>query len=235
MKPIIGITTAVRDDKFSIRPNYVRWINKCGGIPVMIPVDSSFNPKDYDYLDGLLLAGGSDIDPSFYGEEPERGLGVVVRVRDEGELALLDRMQDKPVFGICRGMQLMNVYAGGTLHQDMYLSSGSLAHLAHRPDSANAEDYLIHSVVVREDSYLEKVLGSTNLRVPSTHHQSVHKLGKGLEICAYATDNVVEAIHGKDPDHFWLGVQWHPEKNPLSNLESTKLFTSFIHACNNSN
>jgi putative glutamine amidotransferase len=231
MKPLIGITSGTKDERYSITVSYAKWVNKCGGVPIVIPIDTDFNPVDYDYLDGLILSGGSDIDPSHYGQEPERDLGIVNTVRDELEFALLSALKHKPVLGICRGMQLMNVAAGGTLFQDLHTSEGSTAYLAHKLKSLNEEEPLMHSLNIVAGSYLETLLDVSELRVMSTHHQAIKDVGKGLVVSATSKDGVIEVINGEDANHFWLGLQWHPEKRNFTDKDSVKIFTTFIDCC----
>lgn len=231
MKPLIGITTGVKNDQYTVFTHYARWIMRCGGVPVIIPVETEFDPALYDYLDGLILSGGPDIDPSYYGQEPERTLGIVNPARDEFEFALLPLFASKPVLGICRGMQLINVHAGGSLFQDIYTSQGSNAYLAHKLHSQNEEEPLMHSLVYEENSYFGKLVGTPNLRVMSTHHQAINEVAEGLEVSAISKDGVIEVIYGTDPNRFVLGLQWHPEKRNFTDKDSFRIFTAFIEAC----
>lgn len=166
----------------------------------------------HDYaatLDGLLLQGGADIDPSLYGEEPSPAVGAPDRVRDRFELDLLRAFAEfgKPVLGICRGMQLINVAFGGTLHQDLNVGGATQAihYIRERYDEH------AHDLEFKPGGWLQSLYqGLINPRVNSIHHQGVNKLGNGLCIEAWSGDGVIECIRHESSD-FIVGVQWHPE------------------------
>lgn len=160
-------------------------------------------------LDGLILQGGADIDPRAYGEEPTATVGPIDVVRDRFELDLLRGFiaAGKPVFGICRGMQLINVACGGSLHQDLCSDGATSFHHVH----ADAYDLHEHAVRIGAGTRLSALYdGALGGRVNSIHHQGVERLGNGLVAEAWADDGVVEAIRGEG-EAFLLGVQWHPE------------------------
>jgi len=193
-------------------------VMRLGAVAVMIPTierDGSIGQWEVatdDYiatLDGLILQGGADIDPRVYGEEPGPLLGPIDSVRDRFELELLRGFAaaNKPVLGVCRGMQLINVAFGGTLHQDLD-AAGVAAH-AHR--MSDLYDEHAHDIEFVPGGWLQSIYAEARRgRVNSIHHQGVNRLGTGLVIDAYSTDGVVECIrHESFP--FLLGVQWHPE------------------------
>lgn len=160
-------------------------------------------------LDGLLLQGGADIDPRAYGEEPSATVGPIDVVRDRFELDLLRAFvaAGKPVFGICRGMQLINVAFGGSLHQDLCSDGVTAFHHVH----ADAYDLHEHPLRIGAGTWLSALYdGATVGRVNSIHHQGVERLGQGLVAEAWSDDGVVEAVRGSG-ENFVLGVQWHPE------------------------
>jgi putative glutamine amidotransferase len=160
-------------------------------------------------LDGLILQGGADIDPRAYGEVPSNTVGTIDVTRDRFELDLLRAFvaAGKPVFGICRGMQLINVACGGNLHQDLCVDGATKQWHAH----ADAYDRHVHPIGIITDSWLSKrYANAATAMVNSIHHQGVERLGDGLTIQARADDGVVEAIKGSG-ENFLLGVQWHPE------------------------
>lgn len=193
-------------------------VMRLGGVAVMIPtVEHSSDISRWevatdDYiaeLDGLILQGGADIDPTVYGEQPTDVVGPTDAVRDRFELELLQGFAaaGKPVLGVCRGLQLINVAYGGTLYQD--LEAAGASKFRHRmPD---LYDEHAHEVIFAEGGWLQAIYGGAKqARVTSIHHQGVHALGSGLMVDAVATDGVVEAV--RHADHaFLVGVQWHPE------------------------
>ncbi len=191
---------------------------RAGAVTVMIPtVDRNdrlgvWEVRTSDYaslLDGLLLQGGADIDPSLYGEEPTELLGPTDPIRDRFELELLRAFAaaGKPVLGVCRGMQLINVAYGGTLHQD--LQHANIVENVHR--KLELYDELSHEIQLTPGGWLNSLYeGSTATRVNSIHHQGIKRLGDGLVVEATADDGVIEAVrHAELP--FMVGVQWHPE------------------------
>jgi putative glutamine amidotransferase len=192
-------------------------VMRLGAVAVMIPTvehssDISWEVATEDYiaeLDGLILQGGADIDPTVYGQRPSDVVGPTDAVRDRFELELLRGFAaaGKPVLGVCRGMQLINVAYGGTLYQD--LDSAGAAKFRHRvPD---LYDEHAHEVTFAEGGWLQTVYGGAKqARVTSIHHQGVHALGSGLIVDATSIDGVVEAIRHLDQT-FMVGVQWHPE------------------------
>ena len=178
--------------------NYVDAMHELGCEVRVIskPVD----PEDYD---GLLLPGGTDVDPIRYGEEVDGSLGIDEDL-DALQFEMLDRFVrvKKPVFGICRGEQLINIYFGGSLYQDLPTAEH------HRYIHEKSEEN-VHDSTVEEDSFLGKLYG-TSLRSNSSHHQGVKKAGEGLHICSHADDGVVEAFYHETLPVY--GVQWHPER-----------------------
>jgi putative glutamine amidotransferase len=180
--------------------------------------------------DGLVLTGGADIAPARYGEAPAPALGSVSLERDELEWRALDRAleRDLPVFGICRGLQILNVYFGGTLYQDLPSELGAtIGHEQAEPWSGRA-----HDVDVVADSLLHRVVRSDVIRINSFHHQGVKRLAAGLRAAAHAQDGLVEAV--ESPQHAWiLGVQWHAERRAADVPETDhdrRLFAAFAGA-----
>jgi putative glutamine amidotransferase len=200
-----------------LEQSVAHWVMSLGHMVVMVPTverksiirRSQIDVADYaNALDGLILQGGADIHPSIYGEEPTPMLGPVDAVRDTFELELLRAFiaAGKPIFGICRGMQLINVALGGTLYQDLR-EQGAATH-AH---TTEAYDRYVHDVALASDSWLAALYRDTpSLRVNSIHHQGIKRLGEGLSVEATSDDGVVEAVRGTG-ESFILGVQWHPE------------------------
>jgi gamma-glutamyl-gamma-aminobutyrate hydrolase PuuD len=211
--PVIGITAYVEQTRFTVwdmpatlLPHaYVTQVVAAGGQPVVLPPagdPSSVLPR----LDGLIVAGGGDLDPSAYGAVPHPRTGYVRDFRDTAELALVRAAlaRDLPFLGICRGAQVLNVALGGTLHQHV---PDVVGHDRHCPTPGQ---YHRFPVTVAPPSRLAKVLGAETVTVAHYHHQAVDRLGTGLAPCAWSDDGLVEAVEVSDHP-FALGVQWHPE------------------------
>jgi putative glutamine amidotransferase len=218
-RPRIGITSRKvpffhRDrpyPRYGVAVNYIHAVEIAGGLPLMSPVsrDPSLLEDYFATLDGLLLPGGMDVDPVHYGEEPHKLLEEVDPVRDETELYLTKRAlkEDMPILGICRGAQLMNVAAGGSLFQ--YIGSQSPNEvIRHFQDFA--QEWPSHSVEVKPDTLLFRIIPERKLRVNSYHHQAVRRVAPDFRVAATAPDGIVEAIESTIHS-FALGVQWHPE------------------------
>jgi len=225
---VIGLTCDSDPDgrRVFLNSAYVAAIYQAGGIPLLLPSGSKEMAEEYlKIIDGLLLTGGGDVDPRLYGEEPKEGLGRVVRERDEFELYITRRalFLGKPILAICRGMQLLNVAAGGTLYQDIVRELGSSLHNPGGPRHA-----LHHRVEIQPGTLLGRWLGG-QVGVNSMHHQAVRSLGQGLRVSATSEDGVIEAIEGTG-EVFVVGVQWHPEELTNFYPEQHKLFKNFVAA-----
>jgi putative glutamine amidotransferase len=228
--PVIGVT-ASRDDRgtLSISREYLEAVLMAGGLPLIVPYldDVEGIRQVVERIDGLLLTGGGDIDPTWFGEEPVPGLGWIDLERDQLEIALIRQMMDgnKPILAICRGCQILNVAAGGDMFQDLYQQrEGLLQHMQNAPRS-----HLSHSVEVAEGSLLRRIAGNSTMKVNSFHHQAVRKVAPGFIACATAKDGVIEGVESvRHP--FVLGVQWHPEHLVKSDAVSRRLFESFVQA-----
>ena len=173
--------------------------------------------------DGLLLPGGGDIDPKFYGQERIPACGEPNLLRDAAEPKLLRAFlaSDKPVLGICRGIQVINVVLGGTLYQDIK----PFEHVPHNDHWAK-----VHTVTVRRGTLLSCLLGQDTVLVNSQHHQAADRIAPELEIAALSEDGIVEALEKPDA-HFCLGVQWHPEWLSDADPAQQGLFGAFVEAC----
>lgn len=188
---------------------------KLGAIPLIIAFPDDVSKVDQlaqDYvqlIDGLMLPGGPDVDPTFYGEEPHPKIGMTLYQKDRFEIALIKAAlaADKPIFGICRGIQIMNVAMAGTLYQDL---ESQYPELKIQHPQATLGQFATHHVELTADSKLAKLYGQSTIKVNSRHHQAVKAVGKGLKVTAVAPDGVVEGMESTDTDLF-LGVQWHPE------------------------
>ena len=204
------ICSARSPEIVSLGMGYVNAIRKAGGVPLLIA--RSADPRDVgaalDHVDALLLAGGADIEPARYGEESTPQMGKTSPERDAFEWLLLSEAAKRriPVFGICRGCQVLNVYYGGTLHQDIphdYPDSK----VVHRRNEGGKTSPVVHEVIAEAGSWVAK-WGGGKFDATSSHHQSVKAVAPGFRVTARAPDGVVEAIEGENA----IGVQFHPEK-----------------------
>lgn len=222
-----GFTRAVEQiDRTGVNVSYVARVAAAGGLPLILSpvVGPERAPDALEGCDGLLLSGGADISPVRYGAEPSPALGRVEPARDAFELALLEaaRARRLPVLAICRGLQLVNVAAGGTLWQDLPTERpGPVRH-----EQAAARSERTHSVRVAPGTRTATLLGTEALRVNSMHHQAARDLGRGLTATAWAEDGLVEALEGNG-DGWLVAVQWHPEDLPAGGPDDG-LFRGFL-------
>ncbi len=230
-KPLIGISCNWRaeEDGFGalqMDDAYARAVSRAGGIPVLIPTGADADALA-DQLDGLLIPGGADIDPQLFGEEPHPTVRIVARPRFEMEWALVRAFEQrrKPILGICYGAQLLNVWRGGSLHQ--HLPDLPFVTLKHRrePDEPALPR---HPVQLERDSRLHELIGQEQFEIVSAHHQAVKAVGRGLRVVAHSPDGVIEAVEDASLP-FFIGVQWHPERDPDSPATHA-LFEAFIRA-----
>ena len=235
MRPVIGICGAVESARWGVWDahavltplDYVRAVQQAGGLALIVPPDPVFGevPEQLlEQLDGLILAGGADVDPSFYGAEPHPATTGTSPARDAAEIALTRAAiaRDVPVLGICRGMQLLNVARGGTLIQHLPESHG---HEAHRPNPGSFDGSDL-DVRLTEGSLAERAAGESVHLTKQHHHQAVDVLGEGLVVTGWSElDDLPEAVElpGR---RFVLGVQWHPEADPDSAVVG-----AFVAAC----
>lgn len=235
MLPLIGITGSVYKSptnglEYDIAYKAcIEAISDAGGLPVIIPVHVSDDVLRgiYERLDGVLLPGGGDIRPSVYGQETHPATDNIIDARDRVELQVAKWAyeEDTPLFGICRGHQVMNVAFGGTLVQDIPSQIGvDVTHSISTPRSTHA-----HTVRIDPDSHLAHILGGTEFEVNSIHHQSVEQLAPGARVTAFAPDEVVEGLEVPDKT-FILSVQWHPEDLYRDDPAMQRLFKAFVEA-----
>ncbi len=205
---------------------YAEAVSQAGGIPVLIPPFTDAKALA-DYLDGLLIPGGADIDPRYYNEELHPRTQIVNAPRFEQEWALLGEFEarQKPIFGICYGCQLLNVWRGGSLHQ--HLPDLPTVNLKH--DHQEGEELPRHFVRIDPNSLLYAIIKQERVEIVTAHHQAIKQVGRNLNATATSPDGVLEAI--EDPDlPFFIGVQWHPERDP-SAPATQALFRAFVEAC----
>ena len=237
-RPVIGITGDVMESstgaRHAVRDSYVSAIINAGGIPLFIPStgDLEIAYALYRMADGLLFTGGTDIDPAVYGElQAGTEMDGVSENRDttEVQLARWAMQDDLPVLGICRGQQLINVAAGGTLYQDIPadLPQSSVDHRG----STYTDDrgLYTHKVALEPSCGLAGIFGATEIMVNSLHHQGVKQIGQGLKVVGTAPDGMVEALEA--PGQRWLyTVQWHPEELWRKQAAASNLFKAFVEA-----
>jgi putative glutamine amidotransferase len=211
--------------------DYVAGVAQAGGVPVVLPPIAEVAEGIVRGIDGLLLSGGSDLDPGYYGEELLPELGAIAPERDTFEVAVLRHALERgmPVFGICRGLQVLNVALGGTLYQDLpsQLHPDLIAHRQQMP-----KWQWTHEVEVGVGSEVAKIMESTDLRVNSYHHQAIKDLADDLVAVAHASDGVIEAVESRDLSERWLvGVQWHAEAmREAQSPEHRNLFKAHVAA-----
>jgi putative glutamine amidotransferase len=229
-KPIIGIgsdlqTAEGKRARAFTFVTYVDALARAGAVPILIPPQAENAEAIAAGLDGILLAGGEDCDPSVYGEEPHPSVEPMDPRRQSSELTLarVARERGIPTLGICLGMQMMNVASGGSLVQD--IDSQMSTDLRH---ASVPEDRARHDVAVEPGTRLASILSRNELNVNSSHHQAVRDIAPGLRVTAHAPDGIIEGL--EDPKHpFYVGVQWHPED--MSGEESaTRVFGAFVEA-----
>ncbi|MBN2543528.1 gamma-glutamyl-gamma-aminobutyrate hydrolase family protein [bacterium] len=239
MKPVIGITcshalakkreSGIPDQSFDLLKNeYSDIVHRTGGIPLLIPnLEHPEGLENYaGILDGLLLSGGGDVHPSYFGQENTHST-YISKQRDVMEFELLKLCENIPILGICRGLQLINIFYGGTLHQDFSVRDTKC--ILHRGIDLKVT---YHQINIEENSALRKILNTDRILVDSSHHQVLDAVPESITPVAYAEDGVIEAIEVKGKK-FCLAVQWHPER--INDESSIKIFSAFINEAKSSN
>jgi len=219
MKPIIGITVGeIKNLHFPWGPliygqnyTYCQAVERAGGIPCLLPLMSNLQNLEqlYQKLDGILMAGGNDISPKLYGENPYPSTLEISDRRDKTEVSLLKwaRRDHKPILAICRGMQMLNVAGGGSLHQDIPTDLPNSSN--HTASSAQKNPlYIAHNLSVQDTSKLAGILRTTTIKANSHHHQAIKKIAVGLKAVAWAADGLIEGLEAID-DWYAVGLQCH--------------------------
>ena len=237
-RPLIGITMRLEmaTSRFYLGRDYGEAVEACGGVPLHLSLISKaeYIAAALAGLDGILLPGSNtDVDPYYYGEEPYHKLGTVIPEKDETDRLVLAEAErlNLPVLAICYGMQALNVYRGGTLIQDIESQvRGSIKHEQGAPATRNS-----HSVKIAKEGILAELNAVKKakdvVRVNSSHHQAIGKVGKNLKAIAWAKDRVVECIQDTRKNRFMLGVQWHPELTRGHDEISREIFGQFVDKC----
>lgn len=231
---MIGILPLFDADKESywMLPGYMKGIEDAGGIPVMLPLSTDQETLEVlaSTFDGFLFTGGQDLNPAMYNENIKDGCGELCHDRDKMEEALFQLVMhlDKPVFGICRGLQLFNVLLGGTLYQDIPTEMLTKTKITHKQNPPY--DKPVHSVYIEAGNILHQILDTEVLMVNSYHHQGIKKLSNQLVCVAQSEDGLVEAVVIPNKT-FALAVQWHPEFSYQTDDRSFRLFVEFVESC----
>ena len=233
MNPVIGVSSNLKGEVLSVSTANIHAIARFGGVPIVLPnLQDDGVDAIAEMIDGLLLTGGGDIDPTLFGEEPHPRLGNIVPERDAFEIQLVQKMleKNKPILGICRGAQILSIAAGGDMYQDIYAQSSEQL-LQHDQQAPNW--HASHFVHVTKGSILSDVAGVEKFKVNSFHHQAVRNIPNGFIVSGIASDGIIEAFESENHS-FVMGIQWHPESLLLKDdLVSAAIFKRFIDACAN--
>lgn len=236
MKPVVGVSgyvmTKVSNNLLNFDMNIVPKeltdaLKVAGALPIVFPLSTAEEVKEYiDQVDALVLAGGEDVDPLLFYEEPHPKIGKIEPERDDFELALIEEAwkQKKPILGICRGLQLLNVASNGTLYQDVSTYEElEVNHIQKTPWK-----HATHSIVIEENSWLGEALG-TEYVINSYHHQAIKNIGDAFQPVAWSKDGLIEAIESIDTSQKVMAVQWHPEVLVKTVPDTIKVFEKFIN------
>lgn len=230
MKPRIGVISRLAwgEKKYAIGQSDLKSVIAAGGVPVVIPiVDNDLIDDFIATVDGIFSPGGMDINTLLFNEEPVPGMGKCRMGDDLFEMEIIRRAHKagKPVLGICRGEQVINVAFGGTLYQDIPSQTENVIRHYQQADSSE----YTHTAFIKKDSLLYSLCGTDSVPVNSYHHQSVKALGEGLKAAATAKDGIIEAIQNEDGTV--LGIQWHPELMQMHGGIHTAIFKKFVELC----
>jgi putative glutamine amidotransferase len=242
-RPVIGVTTQTQEAIPNELPacwimgqRYVEVLTSFGAVPWLVPLIANDEPTlraIYERLDGIFLPGGADVDPSSYGDDKHSACGRTDIARDRTEVTLVRWAAEdaKPVFAVCRGEQILNVAAGGTLYQDLAHREGSIKHDYFPVNGLYTREYRSHHVRITEGTRLARLLEDDVVQVNSMHHQGIKTLAPSLVASAVAPDGVIEAVEpANGAGQFMIGVQWHPENLVESDPRMHRLFTAFVEA-----
>ncbi|MGM9925768.1 MAG: gamma-glutamyl-gamma-aminobutyrate hydrolase family protein [Bacillus sp. (in: firmicutes)] len=236
-RPIIGITSSTIDIEIlgetnpcvQVNHQYAHAIKEVGGLPIVIPIGDEETAKlSIDLCDGLFLTSGEDVFPLYYDEEPTSELKMLNIERDQMEQTLVKYALEKkiPIIGTCRGLGTLNTALGGSMVQDITKDEKEVGHL-----QKSSRKLPNHEISIEDGSMLHRLMGCTKANVNSKHHQAVKEVAPSCRAVAAAEDGVIEAIEGKDPSHFVLGLQFHPEELFEKDECMKDLLCGYIEAC----
>ena len=233
-KPIIGITPfwSAEEERIALLSGYLDGIAQAGGLPIILPLtmDKDILEQSCQLVDGILFSGGEDIHPGLYGETVIPACGETCNLRDNMEKFIFSRAvmeMDKPILGVCRGFEMINVLLGGNLYQD--LPSQYIKREEHGISHSQPYRLMAHEITIKKDSLLHKLLNKDTITVNSCHHQGVRELSKHLVCMATSDDELIEAFYMPGKRFVWA-VQWHPE-SILYDENNRKLFEHFVTNC----
>lgn len=234
MKPVIALTSQyehlVGRKMIKMNNTYVNAVVDSGGVPIVLPIikDLSDVERYLDLVDGLILTGGGDLSPIYFGEEPIKEVDSICLSRDNMEIELFKKAYERniPILGICRGLQVMNVALGGTLYQDINVQvANAIGHMC----SYNIHQGY-HTISILKDSLFHSIFKTDKLIVNSQHHQSIKDLGQNLKVSSTTVDGVIESIESTN-DKWLLGTQFHPEVMIESDDKFMGIFNLFMETC----
>lgn len=243
-RPVIGVTTqtlhsidgipAGLPQSVVMNQRYYVAITLIGAAPILIPLlddEPEALRGAYDVCDGILIPGGVDVDPEYFGEQPHAKLGRIDPSRDRTEMQLARwAVEDhKPILGLCRGLQVLNVALGGSLYQDLEEQYPDSIKHDYFPNYGYERDHLAHEVTLAKGSRLRHLMELDRISVNSMHHQGIKTLAPALTASAIAPDGLIEAAEVAG-DHFCVGVQWHPEVFELTDPHTRHVFREFVSA-----
>ena len=219
----IALSVTIDNEVISVNRKYLDAIVAAGGIPTVLSpiIDDKYMSEIVDFFDGFMFCGGGDIDPAYYGEEKSEHTKNICLSRDRFEEKLFHYAfaSGKPVLGICRGMQIINVFLGGNLHQHIE------GHM-----QKESRHIITHEVLIADETLLRRIIGDEAVFVNSFHHQAVKELADCLTVDAVSKDGYIEAFH-HEKHRFLLGLQWHPESYFEFDASAAKVFRAFINSC----
>lgn len=238
-RPIVGISANIVLDESGrfedfwrsyVNEDYVLSVLKAGGVPIILPIidDEESIRIQLENVDAVIITGGdADVNPKLYKEKILPKCSTSDDKRDWFDLRAIKIAQEmkRPTLCVCRGHQIVNVYHGGSLYQDTsYANKNDIVH-----NQYSTPDYLAHEVTIEKDSLLYDVLKKDKIWVNSFHHQIINKVAKTLKATAIATDGSIEAVEYKEPEHFFISMQWHPEMmTSRGNEDMMKIFKRLI-------
>lgn len=232
MKPKIGIVSGINvlDRCYKLSSWDINAIVEAGGTPLIIPYDMDSIDDYLSTVDGIYFTGGGDVNPILLNEDPHKNIGYICPERDMFEVELFKKAFSKkiPILGVCRGAQIINIAAGGTIFQDLNTQVDN--HICHKQLSPTPLSSYFHQVLLKQDTILYDIYKSNSIYTNSYHHQSIKNPAPDFIVSASTSDGIVEAIEYIG-DIFILGVQWHPEVLNSIHKEALRIYDRFVHQC----